>query len=92
MKAKALALCEVQEDNPAKRWREDAGLMAFLQTFSAPSIAARASVPPSSRTTLSDPEGEARAWREPRRSALGPPRCRGRSQRAEITGTPKTSP
>ena len=33
MKAKALALCEVQEDRPAKRWREDTGLMAFLHAL-----------------------------------------------------------
>ena len=33
MKAKALALCEVQEDRPTKRWREDTGLMAFLRAL-----------------------------------------------------------
>jgi site-specific recombinase XerD len=33
MKAKALAACEVAATRPAKRWREDAGLMAFLQTL-----------------------------------------------------------
>jgi len=29
MKAKALATCEVPSTKPAKRWREEAGLMAF---------------------------------------------------------------
>lgn len=33
MKAKALAACEVTTTMPAKRWREDAGLMAFLQAL-----------------------------------------------------------
>lgn len=33
MKAKALAACEVTTTKPAKRWREDAGIMAFLQTL-----------------------------------------------------------
>jgi len=36
MKARALAHCEVRESTtpaPCKRWREDAGLMAFLQTL-----------------------------------------------------------
>jgi integrase/recombinase XerD len=33
MKAKALAACEVPTTRPLKRWREDAGLMAFLQTL-----------------------------------------------------------
>lgn len=33
MKAKALATCEVPSTKPAKRWREDAGLMAFLRTL-----------------------------------------------------------
>ena len=33
MKAKALAVCEVPTTKPVKRWREDAGLMAFLQTL-----------------------------------------------------------
>jgi site-specific recombinase XerD len=33
MKAKALAACEVTKTKPVKRWREDAGLMAFLQTL-----------------------------------------------------------
>jgi integrase/recombinase XerD len=33
MKAKALALCQVTEDGPSKRWREDKGLMAFLRTL-----------------------------------------------------------
>ena len=32
MKAKALALCEV-ETKPAKRWRKDANLMAYLRTL-----------------------------------------------------------
>jgi len=33
MKAKALATCQVSISKPAKRWREDAGLMAFLQSL-----------------------------------------------------------
>lgn len=33
MKAKALANCEVKEEKPQKPWREDKGLMAFLQTL-----------------------------------------------------------
>ena len=33
MKAKALATCEVPSTKPLKRWREDAGLMAFLRTL-----------------------------------------------------------
>lgn len=33
MKAKALAACEVAAPMPAKRWREDGGLMAFLKTL-----------------------------------------------------------
>lgn len=33
MKAKGLATCEVPSTKPAKRWREDAGLMAFLRTL-----------------------------------------------------------
>ena len=34
MKAAALALCEVKgSSKPTKRWREDAGLMAFLKSL-----------------------------------------------------------
>jgi site-specific recombinase XerD len=33
MKAKALAACQVAANKPARRWREDRGLMAFLQTL-----------------------------------------------------------
>ena len=33
MKAKALALCQVTEGVPSKRWREDKGLMMFLRTL-----------------------------------------------------------
>jgi integrase len=33
MKAKALANCEVEEGEPQKPWREDKGLMEFLQTL-----------------------------------------------------------
>jgi len=33
MKAKALALCQVVEAGPSKRWREDKGLMAFLHAL-----------------------------------------------------------
>ncbi len=33
MKAKALANCEVTEDEPQKPWREDKGLMEFLKTL-----------------------------------------------------------
>jgi integrase/recombinase XerD len=33
MKAKALAACEVTATKPTRRWREDAGLMAFLITL-----------------------------------------------------------
>ena len=33
MKAKALAVCEVKSDEPRRRWREDRGLMTFLDTL-----------------------------------------------------------
>ena len=33
MKARALAACEVTTTKPAKRWREDAGLMSFLRAL-----------------------------------------------------------
>jgi integrase/recombinase XerD len=33
MKAKALANCEVEEEEPQKAWREDKGLMEFLRTL-----------------------------------------------------------
>ena len=33
MKAKALALCQITEAAPVKRWREDKGLMAFLHAL-----------------------------------------------------------
>ena len=33
MKAKALALCQVTEGVPSRRYREDKGLMAFLRTL-----------------------------------------------------------
>jgi site-specific recombinase XerD len=33
MKAHALALCEITETKPTKRWREDTGLMAFLEAL-----------------------------------------------------------
>jgi integrase/recombinase XerD len=33
MKAKALANCEVEEEEPQKPWREDKGLMEFLRTL-----------------------------------------------------------
>lgn len=33
MKAKALATCEVEEEEPQKPWREDKGLMEFLRTL-----------------------------------------------------------
>jgi hypothetical protein len=33
MKAKALATCEVKEDEPKKACREDKGLMEFLRTL-----------------------------------------------------------
>jgi integrase/recombinase XerD len=33
MKAKALANCEVKEEKPQRRWREDKGLMEFLRTL-----------------------------------------------------------
>ena len=33
MKAKALAYCEVKEPSPTTRWREDKGLMTFLQSL-----------------------------------------------------------
>jgi site-specific recombinase XerD len=33
MKAKALAHCEVKEPSPTTRWREDKGLMTFLQSL-----------------------------------------------------------
>jgi hypothetical protein len=39
-KAKALANCEVKEDEPKKAWREDKGLMEFLKTLQRPSAAA----------------------------------------------------
>jgi len=32
VKAKALANCEVKEEEPKKPWREDKGLMEFLRT------------------------------------------------------------
>jgi site-specific recombinase XerD len=32
-KAQALAHCEIKETKPAKRWREDTGLMAFLKSL-----------------------------------------------------------
>ena len=32
-KAKALATCEIKEEKPKKRWREDKGLMAFLESL-----------------------------------------------------------
>jgi hypothetical protein len=31
MKAKALANCEVKDETPKKPWREDRGLMEFLE-------------------------------------------------------------
>ena len=31
MKAKALAACEIKNEQPKKRWREDKGLMEFLK-------------------------------------------------------------
>ena len=33
MKAKALATCEIEEEEPQKPWREDKGLMEFLRTL-----------------------------------------------------------
>ena len=33
MKAKALAHCEVKDTKRAKKWRENAGLMAFLRSL-----------------------------------------------------------
>lgn len=33
MKAKALATCEIKEEKPQKRWREDKGLMEFLRNL-----------------------------------------------------------
>ena len=33
MKAKALASCEVKQDEPKKPWREDKGLMEFLRSL-----------------------------------------------------------
>ncbi len=33
MKAKALATCEIKEEEPQKPWREDKGLMEFLRTL-----------------------------------------------------------
>ena len=33
MKAKALANCEVEEDEVKKPWREDESLMAFLRSL-----------------------------------------------------------
>jgi hypothetical protein len=33
VKAKALANCEVEEEGPTKPWREDKGLMEFLETL-----------------------------------------------------------
>jgi len=33
MKAKALALCQLTEDAPSRRWREDKDLMAFLRAL-----------------------------------------------------------
>ncbi len=33
MKAEALAGCEVDDPEPAKPWREDVGLMAFLPSL-----------------------------------------------------------
>ena len=33
MKAKALANCEVEEEQPQKPWREQEGVMAFLRTL-----------------------------------------------------------
>lgn len=33
MKAQALALCELPGRKPRRRWREDAGLMAFLESL-----------------------------------------------------------
>jgi integrase/recombinase XerD len=31
MKAKALATCEIKEKKPKKHWRDDKGLMGFLE-------------------------------------------------------------
>jgi hypothetical protein len=33
MKAKALAHCEVKDAKRTKKWRDDAGLMAFLRSL-----------------------------------------------------------
>lgn len=33
MKAKALANCQIEDENPKKPWREDKGLMEFLKTL-----------------------------------------------------------
>jgi integrase/recombinase XerD len=33
MKAKALAMCEIEERKSTKRWREDPGLMTFLRSL-----------------------------------------------------------
>ena len=33
MKAKALAACEIKEEKTKKRWRDDKGLMAFLESL-----------------------------------------------------------
>jgi site-specific recombinase XerD len=33
MKAKALANCEIKDEEPVKPWREDKGLMEFLRTL-----------------------------------------------------------
>jgi integrase/recombinase XerD len=33
MKAKALATCEIKEEERKKPWREDKGLMEFLRTL-----------------------------------------------------------
>jgi hypothetical protein len=33
MKAKALANCEVKEENPHRPWQEDTVLMEFLRTL-----------------------------------------------------------
>jgi hypothetical protein len=33
MKAKALASCEIEQEKPKKRWRDDKGLMEFLRAL-----------------------------------------------------------
>jgi len=33
MKAKALATCEIKSNKKQKHWRDDAGLLHFLQTL-----------------------------------------------------------